>query len=121
MRHWVTRVLVLAYALAWFGVVVPGHQRGVISFGQNASADTSANVPPCHQKKQTPASPANPKGESGVCAICMMAAMTSPPPAVDHLSPLALRESLALAQPHSVLTSNVQLPSTERGPPTTIR
>jgi hypothetical protein len=120
MRHWVTRVLVLAYALAWFGVVVPGHQRGVISFGQNASAVNSANLPPCHQKKQDPGAPATPKGKSGVCAICMMAAMTSPPPAVDSVPQPALRESLVLAQPRSVFTPNVQLPSTERGPPTTV-
>ena len=119
MRHWVTRVLVLAYALAWFGVVVPGHQRGVISFGQTASTIDDSKLPPCHQKKQTPATPGAPKGKSGPCAICTMAAMTSPPPAVDDVPRLALRESLATAHPDAVLAPSVHLPSTERGPPTT--
>ena len=114
MRGWVTRVLVLVYAVVWFGLVVPGHQRRMISFSATGSV-ASSNLPPCHQKKQSPTEPASPK--SGVCVICMMAAMVVPPPAIDQVPQPSLRGSLEAARAEGAFAPNIPLPFSERGPP----
>jgi hypothetical protein len=114
MRGWVTRVLVLVYAIVWFGLVVPGHQRRMIAFPASTSL-ASANLPPCHQKRQTPAAPASPK--SGVCVICTMAAMVVPPPAIEQVARPSFRASIDAARAEDAFAPNIPLPTSERGPP----
>ena len=113
MRHWLTRVLVLLFTAAWFGVVVPGHQRGAISFP--GTAVSTANLPPCHQKRlpQSPTSPATPRQ----CIICTLAAMTSPPPVVEEVSAPAFAAALAVEASQSIASAHTPLPVSERGPP----
>ena len=113
MRHWVTRIFVLLFAAVWFGVVVPGHQRGAISFP--GSAVSTADLPPCHQKKlpKSPTSPAKP----AQCVICTLAAMTSPPPAIEAVPELSYRESLVVPAPEVSFALHIPLPFSERGPP----
>jgi hypothetical protein len=116
MHGWVTRVLVLVYAVAWFGIVIPGHQRGMITYPSSGDSISAAQLPPCHQKKQAPDAPAAPS-KSGPCVICMMAAMVVPPPAVDQVPQLSLRGPLEAARAEDAFAPNIPLPSSERGPP----
>lgn len=96
--------------------MIPGHQRGVITF-RNSTTISAENLPPCH-RKSGPDEPASPGGKSGKCVICMMAAITPLPPAVDGVPQLSFRESLVTAQPESTFAPHVPLPFSERGPPT---
>ena len=81
------RIFLLAFNAVWFGVVVPGHQRGCILVGRSADATSPTalkNVPSCHKPKEGSQSPGQKAPlKRSTCAICLFASTIEPPPAPD--------------------------------------
>ena len=108
------RISLILFVAIWFGVVLPGHRRGLVSL-----SGTSNNC--C----STPAAPAEPVDrkvpvKAGDCAICHFMATLDLPIAMGvslpglgdtHLTALVERESIYIARFISTCL--------ERGPPVT--
>ena len=92
MRTRLSRILAIGWLLFWLGVVVPGHQRGIIPLpGATPAAlgdGASSHEAPCcalrHGQKPCPLQRS--------CAICddFVATLSTPPPVIQ-LEPLAQR------------------------------
>lgn len=124
MRRRVTRILALAWVFVWFGIVLPGHDRGAITLPTPAQAGASeeATCPLCvatgsaetdaGDDKECPA----PSG--ACCAVCQFMATLSTPPVfvfdppdtdlLDMLEPVQIVEWFSLSAPRIGLA---------RGPP----
>ena len=117
MRSLTLRWLVLLFTAAWFGVLVPVHQRGAIQLpGGTTSCCAHKAEKACHSGSQKPDVPA--KGGSGNCAVCyFVAGLDLPAPVMLDVPPLGPAEP----------TDRVDLPipaerehirtRCERGPP----
>ena len=75
MRVSLTRISVLAFAAFWFGVYLPGHERGVIQLPGRAdnchasgSAASGKSCCPSAKESTKPGAPDAPK--RGNCAVC---------------------------------------------------
>jgi hypothetical protein len=84
----------------WFGVIVPGHRRGIVPLPGYEAADSCCSSPPTEQSDSRPsccptddeASPASspddrPDDPVKRCAICYIVAMLNVPPAIDFVDP----------------------------------
>jgi hypothetical protein len=123
--------LMLFWAFAWFGVIVPGHTRGIVQLAPDPLATPSCHSQPaptqttpttdscCMGKpKSTSNSKDAPKPFMGKCALCDIAAksVSAPPFTID----LPLVGLISLLPPPTVFTlSGVQflIPQQSRGPP----
>ena len=122
MRSRGLRWVVLAFTCAWFGVLLPVHQRGRITL-PGACADASALTAPSHGCCPAPghtpgdAPPAAP--DSRACAVCYYIATLDLPPAlgleIAPPRPLELRE---VADPPAFAGARAPLPYDPTGPPT---
>ena len=92
------RIALLVFQTLWLNVIVPGHQRGVVSLpGEAQSSCHAAAARPCCGSGH-PGGP-NKSGKPGDpalhCAICYFAARVTPtPPIVFAPEPLRLLEVL---------------------------
>jgi len=123
MRSRSLRILLLAVFSLWFGVIVPGHERGAICV-PGADTDSSKS---CHAEKtcgschETPAdsqTPADDPNPSSHCAICHLIGVLDAPTTIHFVIPEA--ELLAcLPLPSCDGIAAVALLSThrDRGPP----
>ena len=134
------RWLVLWFAVAWFGVLVPVHNRGQIAVpgtepaafsGAACHADHAAAAPAaqaahsCHSARpagcdrhDAPDQGPAPK-RGGSCAVCFfLAGLDAPPPVttVEHL--FGLVGEADFAEPASPVVAAPVLPFNSRGPPT---
>ena len=133
------RWFVLCFAVAWFGVLVPVHNRGQIAVpgtepmafaGAACHAEHAAAAPAaqpahsCHSARparcdhHAPDPDPAPK-RGGSCAVCFfLAGLDAPPPVttVEHLFGI-VREA-HVAEPASPVTAFPALPFNSRGPPT---
>ncbi|NBC11252.1 MAG: hypothetical protein GVY24_05875 [Planctomycetes bacterium] len=130
MRRKALRILALAWVLAWFGIVLPGHQRGAVRLpGQSSDtteAETTAAAPggkPCPLCVREPGggegddSPAVPI-RGGCCAICQFMATLSTPPIFVFDPPDSYLLDLLAAPDVAGLRDVCELPtSRSRGPP----
>ena|SRR5437763_1659197 len=112
MRSRYLRIAVLIFQALWFGVLVPGHRRGVIALAGEESVAALAQERSCcrvdaSKGGQAPQIPCN-RDPAQHCAICHLAVRLSTPPAIDIvLPPCGLAETLAFNKfeaPASILT-----------------
>jgi hypothetical protein len=110
-----------AYLLFWFGIVVPGHQRGIVTVDgtPNASECCCCQTTPVAQStSKTPADSPAPANPAGHCAICYFAAhLTVPPPVDFSLAPLGLVARVREAVIKDMVARIVLTPYDGRGPP----
>ncbi len=77
------RILLLVFQVFWLNVVVPGHQRGVVSLPGSGCACAA-----CGTGEHAPAKAPAPRGDAAThCAICHFAARVTPPPIYDFTPP----------------------------------
>ena len=105
----------------WFGAIVPGHRRGVVTVpGASSECDCCAcacseTSPPNTKASDPSQAPANP---SSKCAICDFAAhLTLPPPFEITLLPLGLAARAADPTIEDRVARIVLTPYDGRGPP----
>ena len=85
MNHRGLRILVLLWACAWFGVIVPGHERGQIKLpgaGATQGCDSCCDAPASHPKSSK--EKADPAAN---CAICFLTAQLQTPTTIDLTLP----------------------------------
>jgi len=119
------RIFLAAYLFFWFGIVVPGHQRGIVTVDGTPNASecccccqtSSANQSPSKTPTDSQA-PGNPTNPAGHCAICYFAAhLTVPPPVDFSLAPLGLVARVRDAVVKDCVARIVLTPYDGRGPP----
>lgn len=78
--------VMLAFALAWFGMILPGHQRGIVKLPCTAAEvgkDGKAACPMCAAKQQGELPAKLPGDPVRSCALCfLVAGLNLPPEAV---------------------------------------
>ena len=83
------RILLLALVAAWYGAVLPGHQRGVVQMPGAGSGDPCCEQSKRHDADDPRESPNSPRS----CAVCFyMAALSQAAPPDLGIAPLGLRE-----------------------------
>jgi hypothetical protein len=129
MRLPVLRWLVLLFTCAWFGVLVPVHNRGAIQLPGSgghacctkpAEAVADASVPACHRKAAAkPHCPTDqPSKGSGNCAVCyFVAGLDLPVPVMLDVPPLGLAEPIATFDLPTPADREHVRTRCERGPP----
>jgi hypothetical protein len=127
MRSHSLRILMLGLFSLWFGVIVPGHERGAISVpgykspgaGKQACAPRPAHCNSCPAPADDPAGPASPESDpASHCAICHLTGVLDAPTAIVFAIPQA--ELLACLPPqayHSIAGVLVLSIDRGRGPP----
>jgi hypothetical protein len=112
------RIALLLYLFLWFGIIVPGHRRGVVTLegkpdDKQAACDCCCD---CHPS-QAPASSKTPPKPTH-CAICDFAAHLSLPPVFDFsLAPLGMLTRLPTPPAEDRFARVVVTPYDDRGPP----
>jgi hypothetical protein len=110
VRSKALRISLIAYLLVWFGAIVPGHRRGIVTI--SSSQDCCDCCCHCADAKGTP-----PKNASH-CAICDFAAHLTLPPVVDFtLPPLCLAERAPNPVVKDLVARIILTPYDGRGPP----
>ena len=128
MRSAALRWIVLAFTCAWFGVLVPIHQRGSIQLpgGGTSCCETKktetaqADVPACHRKPVAPADDhdAPPAKPASNCAVCyFVAALDLPAPVLLTVPPLGPAEPLPTFDLPTPAEREYIATCLERGPP----
>ena len=120
----------IAFVAAWFGVIVPGHQRGSVVLpgyaqeaeAQGEQADLAADVCEIGKARSCCERPADgspaPVDPVEKCAICYLVATLSVPPVVDLSLPLTDRVGLLPDIDPTFEPTPVFLPTYDsRGPP----
>lgn len=104
----------IAFTFAWFGMLVPAHDRGRIQLpGLPAAGEHSCCATAAH-KKSDPA----PVKNTGNCAVCYFIATLDLPPAFElGIEPLALAAIENAPQPAAVVPAGPSLTYRSRGPP----
>ncbi len=104
VKHTALKYVILAYTLCWFGVIAPGHQRGVVQLpgGQSGSSPWSGDVATisalatgsCCTRRGENASEQEGQNSEGPrpdparnCAICKLNATLDTPPTVIDVYP----------------------------------
>lgn len=82
------RILMLLWLSWWFGIALPGHQRGAVSLSEGSGSGWSVAAGSSSCCARLPAdanpsdAPAPDRGGASRCALChLMAVLTVPPPA----------------------------------------
>ena len=107
---------VAVFALAWFGVLVPVHNRGQIApFGARTCADDHACCPDAHAER-VPAKGAPNPGRA--CAVCFfIAGLHTPPPPTFVSHTFVLAGSTKVLPPARPDAAALDLHINSRGPP----
>lgn len=75
----VVRLILAVYVLVWFGMVVPGHKRGLVRLPDSRTPSVSAaKCPACVGGSE--GKNGKKRSGGGSCAICFVAATYSTPP-----------------------------------------
>lgn len=133
MRQRAIRILALVWVLAWFGVILPGHQRGVVrlpGLAGEATAETSDSTAnrgtqPCPLCVSEPSTGDDDSRSvpvrGGCCALCQFMATLSTPPVFAFDPPdMDLLDLLAAPEVEG-LRDEADLDATRsRGPPTVL-
>ena len=128
MRSSALRWLVLLFTIAWFGVLVPVHNRGAIQLPGSAahacckqSSDAAAaNVPACHKPKSD-GKPEPAKSGGGNCAVCyFVAGLDLPAPVMLDVPPLGPAEPVAQFDLPTPAEREHTRTRCERGPPSLV-
>jgi hypothetical protein len=111
-----TRIALAIYLFAWFGIIVPGHRRGVVVFD---GAKTVSDCCCCCCDHSDAATKSNtPGNQSAHCEICNFAAHLTLPPVVNlNLFQLGLLEKAPKPAEHQPVWRIVLTPFDSRGPP----
>jgi hypothetical protein len=119
VRRRATSAALAFYLFIWFGIIVPGHRRGVVSFDKGTSTSGGCCCCCCEcQAIKTPAGSQTPPANSGHCAICDFAAhLTIPPPVDFSLPPMGLLERLPTPTVQDLVSLTLLTPFDGRGPP----
>jgi hypothetical protein len=129
MRLPALRWLVLVFTCAWFGVLVPVHQRGAIQLPGSAAhaccmkpggdaVAGAASVPACHRKAATEDKDAPAGKSSGNCAVCyFVAGLDLPAPVMLDVPPLGGAEPIATFDLPAPAEREHVRTRFERGPP----
>ena len=111
MLHRAFRILLLAFVVVWFGIILPGHRRGELSF--NSWQKTCCNVAykSAAPVKDIPA----PKSS---CAICHFIAMLDQPGPMQNDAPeLTAAPGFFSFTPKVLFLIQFHSTCLERGPP----
>jgi hypothetical protein len=118
--HW----LVLCFTVLWYGVLVPGHNRGQIVLpGGGGAADSRIAHRCCPADGTRPGQRNDPRHHdrerpTGPCAVCFfIAGIDLPPPVTVISARLGLAGVRDLPAPHEPLAARPLLPFHSRGPP----
>jgi hypothetical protein len=115
VRRPLTRITLAAYMMFWFGVVIPAHQRGVVTV---PGSENCCECCCCQTADAKPSNSQSPQDRSKHCAICDFAAHVTIPPPVDFtLPPLGLLDRLPAQIAHDLISRLVLIPFDGRGPP----
>jgi hypothetical protein len=128
MRSRSLRILLLGVFSLWFGVIVPGHERGAIRM-PGTEPKAAAGEPTCHTQKNCqhcpttgqPLTPSDnaPADPSSHCAICHFIGVLDAPVALTFTIPEAeLLASLPPTAYQSIAGVAVLSVDRGRGPPT---
>ena len=125
MRSRRLRILMLAFVALWFGMVLPGHERGIVklpgldkaSASDAASCETRSSCHTCCPTESgTGDSSTSP--DSGHCAICYLIGVLDVPVAISFTLPdPQLLDCLSPAMRQSVAAVAMLDVTRERGPP----
>ncbi len=113
MRRGRLRFALAVFTFIWFGIVLPGHRRGIVVFDGSkpvcdCCCDQSAN---CDKSK-------TPDNRAAHCEICNFAAHLTIPPVVDlRLTILGLLEKAPPPSAYQFVRLIVLTPFDGRGPP----
>ena len=114
----------LAAAVLWFGMVLPGHERGAIRVpgAQSKSADTTAcERTCCHRTSSNPDErgiPESPIDSGGDCAVChLIGTLDTPTPPILAPVQADLIALVATAPTRSVATIESPFRHSGRAPP----
>lgn len=113
------RVIMLAGLCLWFGVIVPGHQRGRITLpGSRPSAMVACQAMATSHSCHNGADPRGGDDPSAPCAVCMLIATLDAPPVADLTAPKAeLVELLIVLAPQRPATCPRTSTHLGRAPP----
>lgn len=114
-------MLVLAWAATWFVVIVPAHQRGVVTIpgapgapGAERPAASCASC--CESEGDTP--PGKSDDPVRRCAVCHIVAKLDVPPAIEWFSPrLGRVHCLPIDSPAEVFAMDAPRTIQGRAPP----
>src|SRR6478609_1433821 len=91
MRSRALRIAILLFQALWFGVLVPGHRRGMIALpGEQNFSELSQARSCCRvEKSKSKGAPQIPcsRDPAQHCAICHLAMRLSTPPVIDIILP----------------------------------
>lgn len=119
MRRPALRWLVLLFTCAWFGVLLPVHNRGAIQLpgspGPTCCQRVTSPSKPCHQ---TPGKDCPPGKPAGNCAVCyFVAGLDLPVPVMLDVPPLGPAEPVARFELPAPAEREHTRARCERGPP----
>jgi hypothetical protein len=107
------RIALLFYTFFWFGIVVPGHKRGVVTL--DASGHASCECAACQADNSKTNHPTDPASR---CAICDFTAHLILPPVYDFtLPPMGLADRVPTPVVEDRVARVVLTPFDGRGPP----
>jgi hypothetical protein len=116
VRPRIARLSLAVYLFIWFGLIVPGHRKGVVTLPGTESCCCD-----CCQPASGPQGPSDapiPPSRAAHCAICDFAAhLTLPPPVDFSLAPLGLAERVIDPTVKDLIARLVLNPFDGRGPP----
>lgn len=114
MRRKAFTWLLIAFTCAWFGALVPAHDRGRIQLpGPGAAASHAC----CVGGEHKPGDPA-PAKNSGNCAVCYFIATLDLPPTFElGIEPLGLLALANAPRPAVPVAASPLLSYHSRGPP----
>lgn len=121
MRGRAFRITFLLFEALWLNVIVPGHQRGIVSLPGTACPNCAPSEPVepcCADEKPAPKECPIPGDPAKQCAICHFAAMLTIPPPIDLSAPsLGLLEFLPVPAAGISRHASFRVTRYERGPP----
>jgi hypothetical protein len=110
------RIALLAFQLLWYGVIVPGHRRGVVTL--DGKRQTPSCCCCCDSQPVKGADSRQPPVQPGHCAICDFTAHLTLPPVVDfELAPHGMLERCAVPVVEQRLSRDIPATYDGRGPP----
>ena len=100
-------ILLLVFEAIWLNAFLPGHTRGVVTIGESACCASK------HKDKKS-----EQQERARHCAVCFFAArLTSSPPLVAELPPLAKLDEAPPQHPAALISLNRIAVFDSRGPP----
>lgn len=113
------RILLLLWVAWWFGVAVPGHERGQITVDGKSSAPRGCCAEPENGAAKTPVRHPSPAKSESRCAVCaVVATLDAPASAGADLTPLELLRRVAPVRLPVPISLAIRLSYHGRAPPT---